>query len=239
MHRLKKAIGAMEIYKKEKTQAYILTISEQRHILLNLYTYDRDIALKLTTEDINLHQLCKSLTTREHKISEKTWKKVAAAMRDEQAKHSEGGPVWHNDPWLPREYTSKLVKKAWSHLTSDDIESLHSFGGFNASAYLDQFVPSSYSCAEPPAVPNKDVDIAVIDSWADELSDSDSSYEEISEDAIVTPLSPAPSQKSKSLSIPRERSVNVVEDFSLQKRMTGPSFRARMEKLQSERANNR
>jgi hypothetical protein len=113
MNQLKKAIGAMEshkkkkkdMHKKEKDHASVFTISEQRHMLINIYTYDCNMAVNFTTENDKLHQLCKSLATGTHKISDNTWKKVAAAMTEEQANHQEGGAFWHNDPWLPREYT--------------------------------------------------------------------------------------------------------------------------------------
>jgi hypothetical protein len=130
------------------------------------------------------------------------------------------------------------VKKAWSHLTSDDIEALHSFGGSETS-YLDQWTTSSYSSAEHLCVSEKDADTATMDSWADDLSDSESSYEVLSEDVMVTALSPGPAKKRKSPVIRGRSSMDQIDDSSLQKRMTGPSFRARMENLQLERADNR
>ncbi|KAM3066326.1 hypothetical protein ACMFMG_003165 [Clarireedia jacksonii] len=202
MNRMKNAIRAGEKCKKQKDSARtasVLTVSEKRHILINLYMCDIDIADNYTMENHKLRDFCKSLAMGAWKISDITWEKVAAEMKVEQPRHLEGGEFWHNDPWLSTEYTVELLKEMWSQLTSDDIESLHSFGGFDTSAYKDTWINSPHSSTEPHVVPEQYTSTAVPDFWNDEFSDLESFDGELSNDTMPTALSPRPSKKGKSL----------------------------------------
>lgn len=161
--------------------------------------YDADFASKFATGEDQLCDFCKSLATGAHKISEFTWETVTDVMRDEQANHHEGGVHWRNEPWPVREYTPKLVKKAWSHLTSDEIKSLHLFGDSEFPTSQNEGVSSCPTFVESQAADKQDANSADAEFWDGDFSDSEiSNVETFYEDTFPTALLPGPSKTRES-----------------------------------------